>query len=169
MDAARPSSYSIADTHDRCDGHVSHLPDGFDMDRLASGANVYFKSHGYGDVVDYAESLDGGLTTVQRSDHPVDGRVYTLLTNGKFQGDSSDDREMKAQVGFGLVPMFHSSQTNRGLVIGLGTGVTARALHDGGVKHVDIVELSGDLLRLAKTYFSKKNGVSSSDQMCRVT
>lgn len=134
------------------------LPDGFDMDRLASGANVYFKSHGYGDVVDYAESLDGGLTTVQRSDHPVDGRVYTLLTNGKFQGDSSDDREMKAQVGFGLVPMFHSSQTDRGLVIGLGTGVTARALHDGGVKHVDIVELSGDLLRLAKTYFSKKNG-----------
>ena len=54
--------------------------------------------------------------------------------------------------------MFHSSQTDRGLVIGLGTGVTARALHDGGVKHVDIVELSGDLLRLAKTYFSKKNG-----------
>ena len=52
------------------------LPDGFDMDRLASGANVYFKSHGYGDVVDYAESLDGGLTTVQRSDHPVDGRLH---------------------------------------------------------------------------------------------
>ena len=113
-----------------------------DMDRLTSGANVYFKSHGYGDVVtrksrwwaDYGTALD----------HPVDGRVYTLLTNGKFQGDSSDDREMKAQVGFKLVPMFHSSQTNRGLVIGLGTGVTARALHDGGVKHVDIVELSGD-------------------------
>jgi predicted membrane-bound spermidine synthase len=134
------------------------LPQGFNMTRLASGANVYFHSQSYGEVIDFAESLDGGLTTVSRFDTKNEGRVYTLLTNGKFQGDSSDKREMQAQVGFGLTPMLHTPQRERALVIGFGTGVTARAIHDGGFKALDVVELSGDLLDMAKRYFKKKNG-----------
>ncbi|MBV71888.1 MAG: hypothetical protein CMH52_11205 [Myxococcales bacterium] len=134
------------------------LPDGFKMNQLASGANVYFHAQGYGDVIDYAESLDGGLTTVQRSEDEHGEVIHTLLTNGKFQGDSSNKREMRAQVGFGLVPMMHTDKRQSSLVVGFGTGVTARTLHDGGYQTVDIVELSDDLLRLAKTYFGRKNG-----------
>jgi len=134
------------------------LPEGFNMTRLASGANVYFHGQSYGDVIDFSESLDGGLTTVSRFDTKDEGRVYTLLTNGKFQGDSSDKREMRAQVGFGLTPMLHTAERERALVIGFGTGVTARAIHDGGFKDLDVVELSGDLLHMAKRYFKKKNG-----------
>ncbi len=134
------------------------LPNGFDMNSLASGANVYFHGQSYGEVVDYAESLDGGLTTVSHLETASEGHVYTLLTNGKFQGDSSEKREMRAQVAFGLTPLLHTDKRGRGLVIGFGTGVTARAVHESGFKQLDVVELSEDLLSMANRYFKKKNG-----------
>jgi hypothetical protein len=37
-------------------------------------------------VIDHAESIDGGLTTVTTNSHE-DLTVKTLLTNGKFQGN----------------------------------------------------------------------------------
>ena len=84
------------------------MPSDFDYTRLASGANVYFAQQGYGKVIDHVESMDGGLTTVNLS-HDANGEVHTLLTNGKFQGDDSLQREAKAQYGFGLVPLLQGA------------------------------------------------------------
>jgi predicted membrane-bound spermidine synthase len=132
-------------------------PSSFDYSALASGANVYFAPQGYGNVIDHAESADGGLTTVGVVERPGEPRTLTLLTNGKFQGTDSEGGEMVAQVGLALAPLLHSPHRERALVIGFGTGVSARTLHAAGFRDLDIVDLSADILRLANAHFAKVN------------
>ena len=43
------------------------LPQNLDYQSLSSGANVYFASQGYGKIIDHAESMDGGLTSIAES------------------------------------------------------------------------------------------------------
>lgn len=133
-------------------------PSAFNLNRLASGTNVYFEAQGYGKVVDHAESADGGLTMVTALHDRSGHRVLTLLTNGKFQGDDSQSREMAAQHGFALFPLLHTAGRERALVIGFGTGVSARAVDDAGFLHTDIVDLSADIFRLADKHFQSVNG-----------
>ncbi len=130
-------------------------PASFDYGALASGANVYFAPQNYGRVIDHAESADGGLTTVVQTE-PVNGqRALTLLTNGKFQGSTGG--EMIAQIGFAVAPLLHTPARDRALVIGYGTGVSSRTLHEAGFQSLDIVELSADIVRLADTHFASVN------------
>lgn len=133
-------------------------PRAFDYNRLATGANVYFRAINFGRVIDHAESLDGGLTTVHRA--VVLGRpepVKTLLTNGKFQG--TDDRlgEMTAQIGYALTPLVHVDGRDSALVIGYGTGATAGVLYDAGFVQLDLVDLSRDIFTLANRHFAGAN------------
>jgi len=130
-------------------------PASFDYSTLASGANVYFAPQNYGRVIDHAESADGGLTTVVQTE-PVNGeRSLTLLTNGKFQGSTGG--EMIAQIGFAVAPLLHTPARERALVIGYGTGVSSRTLHEAGFQSLDIAELSADIVRLADTHFASVN------------
>jgi spermidine synthase len=125
---------------------------------LASGANVYFLGSGWGEVVDHAESVDGGLTTVVKNQMPNDGKtVLTLLTNGKFQGNNAVKGEVQAQIGFALSPLLHTPKREQALVIGYGTGTTSRALHEAGFSHLDIVDLSRDVITLANRHFNDIN------------
>lgn len=130
-------------------------PASFDYDRLASGANVYFQAQSWGKIIDHAESIDGGLTSVSLSD--TASPVRTLLTNGKFQGNDSLGGEMQAQVGFALAPLLHTEKRDRALVIGYGTGVSTRTLHAAEFKELDVVDLSADIIRLANKHFSRIN------------
>ena len=132
-------------------------PQNLDYQSLSSGANVYFQFQGYGKIIDHAESMDGGLTTVAESRDDKNHRVLTMLTNGKFQGDDSLTREMAAQTSFALCPMLHTTFRNKAAVIGLGTGVSARTINDAGFKYMDVVELSADVLEMAKRHFSHVN------------
>jgi spermidine synthase len=130
-------------------------PASFDYSALASGANVYFAPQNYGRVIDHAESADGGLTTVVETE-PVDGqRSLILLTNGKFQGSTGG--EMTAQIGFAMAPLLHTPARERALVIGYGTGVSSRTLHEAGFRSLDIAEISADIVRLADTHFAGVN------------
>lgn len=131
-----------------------------DYDGLSSGANVYFYPQHWGNVVDHAESIDGGLTTVTRTDSPQ-GRVHTLLTNGKFQGNDAAGGEMQAQIGFAMAPLLHQERRDRALVIGYGTGVTSRVFHEAGFREVEIAELSRDIVRLADQHFADVNRLAS--------
>jgi spermidine synthase len=135
-------------------------PASFDYGALASGANVYFSPQQRGRVVDHAESLDGGVTTVAIN-KVGQTEVKTLMTNGKFQGNDAMEGEMKAQVGFAIAPLLHASERKRALVIGYGTGVTARTLHDAGFAELDIAELSQDILTMANRHFSAINHLVS--------
>jgi len=132
-------------------------PRGFDYTALASGANVYFMHQDYGRVIDAAESVDGGLTTVARSEDVMEGgrAPLTLLTNGKFQG--SNGGEVPAQIGVGLSPLLHTPARAGALVIGYGTGVSARVLADAGFRELEIVDLSADIVRLANRHFADIN------------
>lgn len=133
---------------------VALQPATFDWTSIASGANVYFESQSYGRVIDHAESLDGGLTTVARAGTDA-APVLTLLTNGKFQGD--DSPEVGAQFGFAMCPLLHTTSRERALNIGFGTGTTARTLRDAGFRALDVVDLSGDILRVADEWFPRVN------------
>lgn len=132
-------------------------PRSFDYTALASGANVYFMRQDYGRVIDAVESVDGGLTTVARGDPVVEGgwAPLVLLTNGKFQG--SNGGEVPAQVGIGLSPLLHTPARGSALVIGYGTGMSARVIADAGFRELDIVELSADIVRLANRHFADIN------------
>ena len=127
-----------------------------DYNSLSSGANVYFYPQRWGETIDHAESIDGGLTTVAKAATPK-GEVLTLLTNGKFQGNDALGGEMQAQVGFALAPLLHQERRERALVIGYGTGVTTRVFHAAGFKQVEVAELSGDVARLADQHFGSVN------------
>lgn len=128
-----------------------------DYAALSSGANVYFYAQRWGEVIDHAESIDGGLTTVTRSEHKDIGPVHTLLTNGKFQGNDALGGEMQAQIGFALAPLLHQDRRGAALVIGYGTGVTSRVFHEAGFASLDIAELSGDIVRMADHHFGQIN------------
>lgn len=127
-----------------------------DYEALSSGANVYFYPQNWGNVVDHAESIDGGLTAVTHAESAT-GPVRTLLTNGKFQGNNAIGGEMQAQIGFALAPLLHQDRRDRALVIGYGTGVTSRVFHEAGFRSVEIAELSRDIVRLADEHFSAVN------------
>ncbi len=133
-------------------------PASFNYDNLASGANVYFAAANFGKIIDHAESIDGGLTSVARMERQNLPALHTLLTNGKFQGNDANQGEMQAQLGFALAPLLHTGRRDNALVIGYGTGVSARTLHEAGYKHVDIVDLSADIVRLADQHFGTVNG-----------
>jgi spermidine synthase len=134
---------------------VAVMPGQFDLDELASGANVYFARMDFGKTIDASESPDGGLTSVVQ--RPGKDGLKTLLTNGKFQGTDSFAGEMVAQIGIAVAPLLHTDKRDNALVIGYGTGATTRALHDAGFKSLDVAELSGDVVKLANRHFERVN------------
>jgi predicted membrane-bound spermidine synthase len=129
-----------------------------DMTRVANGANVYFAPLNYGTVIDHADSVDGGLSAVSRTPIGASGALLTLTTNGKFQGNDAKQGEMRAQLGFSVTPLLHTSARGDALVIGYGTGMSAHVLHEAGFASLDIADLSGDIVRLADKYFGSING-----------
>ena len=129
------------------------FPKDWSYDDLSKGGNVYFSAQNWGEVVDHAESVEGGVTTVARNSNGV----VTLLTNGKFQGNDSKGGEMVAQESFALFPLLHTPEREAALVIGYGTGMTTRVLYDYGFKRVDVAELSKDIVTMANRYFADIN------------
>lgn len=132
-------------------------PRAFDFNSLSSGANVYFSRHNYGPVIDVAESVEGGLTSITEVVNPDGQRTLTMLTNGKFQGDDGENKEMAAQYGIAVAPLLHTTARGPALVIGLGTGVTARVVADAGFSEVHVAELSQDIVSMARRHFQKVN------------
>lgn len=125
------------------------------MNEVTSGNNVYFVNSSRGEVIEYKDNADGGLTSVNKT--IVENKpMLTLLTNGKFQGN--DNAESVAQGGFAIAPMLHISNKNEALVIGYGTGMTTKAIYDANFKNIDVIDLSPDILNLADKYFSSING-----------
>lgn len=121
---------------------------------LSSGANVYFAEQPWGKVIDHTESIDGGLTSVAQLPKQ---ELRTLLSNGKFQGNNARLDDMQTQISFALTPLLHQEKRDKALVIGYGTGVTSRVFHDAGFQHLDIAEVSADVINLANKHFSEIN------------
>lgn len=142
-------------------GALALFPAQWNYTALSTGGNVYFYAQNWGEVTDHAESVEGGLTTVAQAQTTEGKKHLTLLTNGKFQGNNSEGGEMVAQESIALIPLMHTTQRNEALVIGYGTGMTARVLQDQGFAHLDVAEISRDIVVMADKHFSNINdGIS---------
>lgn len=137
----------------------------WNLQRLTNGANVYFDSGVVenGVLESIHEDVHGGVTTVVR-DPQTNER--TLLTNGKFQGN--DRQEVTQNKGFAYLPSFFAHQTERALVIGMGTAVTAGALAEFPYRQIDIAELAPAIIDAARTTFAGVNGHVLEDPRTRV-
>ena len=123
----------------------------WDLAMLTSGTNVYFDGyHAPDKILMMREDVHGGVTTVTDT-----GGVRTLLTNGKFQGNTG--WEMNAQRFFAHYPSLFVKNYQDLLVIGLGTGTTLGTLAGYPWQRIDVAEISPSILFAAKTYFAEAN------------
>ncbi|MEW5739710.1 MAG: fused MFS/spermidine synthase [Myxococcota bacterium] len=135
----------------------------WNLARLASGENVYFRPTSYAEaeVLWAHESVQGGLTSVVK--HPKTGTT-TLLTNGKFQGN--DTGEVSAQRAFTQLPMLVQHRWGRALLIGVGTGCSLGTLAAQPYGRVEAAELSPDVITASREFFGRVNdGVLSSPRV----
>lgn len=123
----------------------------WNLARLTGGSNVYFEKWSEPAAIPFLrEDVHGGVTSVTR-----DKGVLTLLTNGKFQGNTG--WEMHAQRFFAHYPSLFVPQFDRALVIGLGTGTTLGTLAAYPWKKLDVVEISPSIVLAAREYFRAGN------------
>jgi spermidine synthase len=123
----------------------------WDLARLTSGTNVYFDGyHAPGKILMMREDVHGGVTSVTETDG-----VRTLLTNGKFQGNTG--WEMNAQRFFAHYPSLFVKDYRDLLVIGLGTGTTLGTLAGYPWQKIDVAEISPSILLAAHGYFDAAN------------
>jgi spermidine synthase len=128
------------------------VPVRWDFNSLNLAAAVYLGSSlsQKGEIVFQREDASGGLTTV------VQYRgVKTLLTNGKFQGDDSE--EVPIQHRLANIPTLFTPQRQRALVIGLGTGVTLASMAAHGFEEVVCAEISDPIIAAARQHFGGVN------------
>lgn len=127
---------------------------------LTSGYHVYFRPHHVrrdSRLLYFRESGEGGFVTVVGQQ--IGDREYrTLLTNGKFQGN--DGGEVAAQIAFAALPTLAAPGRTRALVIGYGTGQSAKVVADAGFSRVDVAELSGSIVEAARSQFAHIGGAS---------
>lgn len=137
----------------------------WNLQRLTSGTNVYFDIGVVenGELESIKEDAHGGVTTIVRN--PVTNE-RTLLTNGKFQGN--DSREVDQNKGLGYLPSVFAKNTDRALLIGMGTAVTAGALAEFPYRQIDIAELAPAIVDAARTTFAEVNGHVLEDPRTRV-
>lgn len=139
-----------------CIAFTPFMP-GWNLARITGGSNVYFDRWQEPEAIPFLrEDVHGGVTTVVRSEG-----VLTLLTNGKFQGNTG--WEMSAQRFFAHYPSLFVSRFERALVIGLGTGTTLGTLAAYPWKKIDVVEISPAIIEAARRYFQVGNRGSIDD------
>ncbi len=125
----------------------------WDPARMIAGNYVYFSRTAQQDRILFLdEDVQGGLTSVSEKE-----TTRTLLTNGKFQGNNTE--EVQAQSRFALIPILFTHHFDRALVIGLGTGSTLRTVALFPFARVDAVELAPKIVTAARGWFGDVNGL----------
>jgi spermidine synthase len=102
------------------------------------------------DILFYREGLNANISVRK------DASQLYLKTNGKTDGTSRGD--MPTQLMLGLLPSLVHPEPRRSLVIGLGTGATARtALAPSGLERLDVVEIEPAVIEAARRWFGETN------------
>jgi spermidine synthase len=136
----------------------------WDARGLTRGTYVYFNNGWPIDrVLYFAEDVQGGLTSVIAM-----GQRRVLLSNGKFQGDNTE--EVGAQARFALTPILFTPRFERALVIGLGTGNTLRVVSLFPFRSIEVVEIAPRIVEAARRWFGDVNaGVFDRDPRVKFT
>lgn len=112
---------------------------------------VWQELHRAGSVLLYAREGLNCYVTVRGS-----GRDRVLLLGGK--PDASTIGDMPTQLMCGVVPFLARPDAKKVLVVGIGSGATARAAADfPGVERVDVVEIEEAVVEAARRYFAVVN------------
>jgi spermidine synthase len=91
----------------------------------------------------------------------------SLRVNGKT--DASSRADLPTQLLSGHLPMLKHSAAQDVLVVGVGSGITVGAvLTHPGVRHVDVVEISPEVVDAARLWFGPHNGRALEDSRTRV-
>ena len=134
----------------------------WDRNLLSSGAYKYARQTHTDDRAVLRASLRAG-----RLEYYKDGAAATvavrdlagtksLAIDGKV--DASNGGDMLTQRALGALPVLLHADPRNVAVIGLGSGVTASsALATGLVRHVDVIEISPEVVE-ASRFFSQQNG-----------
>ncbi len=93
-------------------------------------------------------------------------RNVSLKVNGK--ADASSGVDMSTQMLLGHLPMLLHPAAQSVLVVGAGSGVTVgTVLQHPGVRSVDLVEISPEVIEVAREYFAPFNHDALRDPRCR--
>jgi len=111
------------------------------------------------DLLYYKEGLTATISV-----HKDAGTPYLYeKTNGKVDASFGDT---PTQLMVGYLPMFHNPTAKRVLVIGLGSGMTAKAVAAFPVERLEVVEIEPAVIEAAR-HFSEKNGRIHDDPRVR--
>lgn len=100
-------------------------------------------------LVAYRDGVDASIAVVDSGD------TRTLLINGK--ADASDTGDMTTQMMISHYPLIVRPNSKDVLVIGMGSGVSAGSALQHPIDHLDVVEISEDVVDFATEYFGKAN------------
>ncbi len=114
-----------------------------------------------GRLVYIGEDLNGGVTSVVEL-----GITRHLYTNGMIQAGT--DNLVPDQVRFGLLPLLHTREFDRAMVIGLGSGQTAGVVGLFPFRTIDLVDLSPGVVEAGKKFFQDVNLAIYDDPRVRV-
>jgi spermidine synthase len=113
------------------------------------------------DIIYYKEGLTATVSVHQNAA----GDYRYFRTNGKIDGSYGD---ALSQLMTGYIPMlFHPQGGERAAVIGLGTGMTTKAVAAFPVKEVEVLEIE-PAMREATTFFKDKNGDITENPKVRI-
>ncbi|MEN9677455.1 MAG: hypothetical protein RIS76_3351 [Verrucomicrobiota bacterium] len=119
--------------------------------------------------VDLRYHRDGAGATVAVVANAVSrGREQlSLRVNGKTDATSVGD--MSTQILMGHIPLLLKPDSQEALVVGLGSGVTVGSvLRHPGITHVDVVEISPEVVTVARDYFDQVNDHALADSRVRL-
>ncbi|MFC1853952.1 fused MFS/spermidine synthase, partial [candidate division CSSED10-310 bacterium] len=96
----------------------------------------------------------GGFTTILRYPDPFGNLDYSLFISGK--SDASNRGDINTQTLMAHVPLLLHPRPREVMVLGLATGITAAEVVLHNVAHLDILEISREVVR-ASSYFNDWN------------
>jgi predicted membrane-bound spermidine synthase len=102
---------------------------------------------------------DGAGVTVSVESWPAGGKTnLSLKVNGKPDATTSTD--LSTQLLMGHLPMLLRPSSQRLLVVGLGSGMTASAvLQHPGVQQVEVVEIAPEVIEASRLFAAHNHGV----------
>lgn len=120
--------------------------------KMTGGQNIYFSGGNTekDKIIFHKESTYSGIITlIEKSG------IKTLFTNGKFEGNNST--EILDQYLFSLIPAIFSENYNSAANLGLGVGGSLGAVTQFPYKHIDVIEISPEIIEVAQNHFSSVN------------
>ncbi|MGH7772778.1 MAG: fused MFS/spermidine synthase, partial [Candidatus Binatia bacterium] len=110
-------------------------------------------------ILYYREGLTATISV-----HRIGKDYVYFKTNGKIDGSHGD---ALSQLMTGYIPLFLHPKAERAAVIGLGTGMTAKAVSAFPVREIEVLEIEPAMAEAA-TFFNDKNGKILEDRRVRL-